>query len=352
MIVTNQGTTTSLGQSSLQNQPPESAIISAAFRFWEAKALMSAVRLRVFDALAAGPLELQGLIQRVGLNPRGARDFFDALVSLGFLTRTDNVYVNSDCSAKYLCSTQATYLGDMMDLAETRLYPVWGKLTEALRTGQPQNESQQVPDYYSNLTQDSDRLQVFLRAMSAQSMESARQIAATFPWRNYERFADLGAAEGHLAVELVTRHPHLHGWCFELPPVRPYFENYIKRFGMGDRLKFHAGDFFQDALPEADVLIMGHVLHNWDLSQKQILVERSYDALAPGGALLVYDAMIDEGRRENTFGLLMSLNMLLVTSGGAVYTASECRRWLENAGFHSVYTERLTKTDSAVIGIK
>jgi hypothetical protein len=314
--------------------------------------LISAVRLKVFDVLAAEPLDLQTLIKRVCIDPRGARDFFDALVSLGFLARTDNQYANSYCSAKYLSSTQPTYLGGLMDLAETRLYPVWGKLTEALRTGQPQNEAQQVPDYYSNLTHESTRLQVFLHAMSALSMESAREIARRFPWGDYERFADLGGAEGGLGVELITRHPNLHGWCFELPPVQPFFENYVTQSGVGDRLKFYGGDFFQDALPEADVLIMGHVLHNWDLSQKQVLVEKSYDALAPGGVLLVYDAMIDEGRRENTFGLLMSLNMLLVTSGGAVYTASECRRWLENAGFHSVYTERLTKTDSAVIGIK
>jgi SAM-dependent methyltransferase len=352
MTVNNILDTTLPEHSSLTPQAPESAITKAAFRFWEAKVLLSAVNLGVFDILANEPLDLQTLTFRIGVHSRGARDFFDALVSLGFLTRTGEVYANSECSAKYLNSAEPTYLGGLLNLAETRLYPVWGKLTEALRTGQPQNEAKQVPDYYSNLIQDQSRLRVFLQAMSALSMESARQLARTFPWRDYTKFADLGSAEGGLAVELVKNHRHLLGICFDLPPVQPFFQEYVSRWGAADRLTFCGGDFFRDALPQADVFVMGHVLHNWDLPQKQQLVQKSYDALAHDGVLLIYDAMIDEDRKENTFGLLMSLNMLLVTSGGSLYTASECQRWLENVGFRSIRTERLNATDSAVIGIK
>lgn len=331
---------------------PERTLVDAAFGFCGVKALMSAVVLKVFDFLATEPLDLETLAGRAGINSRGARDFFDLLVSLGFLTRTGCLYANSEWAGKYLNSAEPTYLGGLLELAETRLYPVWGKLTEALKTGKPQNEAQQVPDYYSNLTQDSNRLQVFLRAMSALSTESARQIARTFPWESYSHFADIGGAEGGLGVELLRSHEHLTGVCFDLPPVQASFQEYAGRFGVADRLRFCGGDFFQDPLPQTDVLIMGHVLLNWDLPQKQILVQKAFEALASGGVLLVYDPMIDEDRKENTFGLVMSLNMLLVTSGGYSYRPSECKQWLENAGFQSVQMERLTGADSAVIGIK
>ena len=330
----------------------ESDIIRMAFRFWEAKVLLSAVSLKLFDILAEGPMDLESLARQAGVHSRGARDFLDVLAAMGFLERSDGLYANSDLASKYLNSAQPTYLGGLLDLAETRLYPVWGKLTDALRTGQPQNEARHVPDYYSNLTSDNYRLQVFLRAMSGLSMESSRQIARTFPWARYQSFADLGGAEGALTVELARSYKHLRGICFDLTPVRPFFQEYVTRSGVADRVAFQDGDFFQDPLPRADVLIMGHVLHNWSLKEKQTLVRKSYEALPKDGALLVYDSMVDDDRSENIFGLLMSLNMLLVTSGGHGYTTADCRQWLKSAGFRSIRTEILTANDYAVTGIK
>jgi hypothetical protein len=141
------------------------------------------------------------------------------------------------------------------------------------------------------------------------------------------------------------------GGGFDLPPVEPIFNSYVARFGLGDRLSFTPGDFFADPLPRAEVLIMGHILHDWDLDQKRLLLKKAYDALPEGGALIVYEAIIDDDRRVNAFGLLMSLNML-IEGLGFDYTGADCRGWMADAGFSKSYVEHLVGPDSMVVGIK
>lgn len=333
-------------------KPDSYPLLALAFRFWEAKVLLAAVRLRVFDELASKPDDCGTLAQRVGLHPRSARDFLDALVALGLLTRANGVYANSAMASQYLDHGKSTYIGGLMELADLRLYPVWGKLQDGLRTGEPQNEARDETDYYGNLCRDPVRLRIFLEAMSGLSMDSAKAISRRFPWENYTSFADIGGAQGAVSVELVKAHPHLHGISFDLPAVAPVFSEYVNGLGVAGRIQFCSGNFFQDPLPRADVLIMGHVLHNWGLSEKKLLISGAYNAVPPGGALLVYDAVIDNDRSQNVFALLMSLNMLLVTSAGFTYTAAECMEWMREAGFRSTKAEALTGADSLIIATK
>jgi hypothetical protein len=328
-------------------------IIRLAFAFWQAKAVLSAVELGVFDKLSEQAADAEDLARQINIHPRGAQDFFDALVSLGLLTKLGDRYQNAPAADQYLTrSRPQTYVGSLLEFATQRLYPVWDKLTEALRTGQPQNEAKQESNYYGNLTQDVKRLKVFLEGMTGLSMESAQRIAHEFEWQNFRTFADIGGAQGALAVQLATAHGHLNGISYDLPAVASFFCDYVEQFHLNGRLKFQSGDFFREPLPSADVLIMGHVLHNWNLEQKQLLLQKAYDALPRPGALLIYDSMIDECREVNTFGLLMSLNMLLVTAGGSGYTADECVDWMERARFHSVQVKTLGTFDSLVIGYK
>jgi len=327
-------------------------ILDLAFRFWDAKALLSAVELGIFGELSRGPRTAQALAAAVRLQGRGTGDFFDALVSLGLLSRSGDQYENTPRTRKYLIPDSPSYIGGTLELANSRLYPVWGKLSDGLRSGQPQNEAQEEPDYYGNLTRYQDRLRTFLSGMTGLSLMAARAIAAKFPWQRYATFADIGGAQGALSTELVRAHPHLTGTNFELPAVEPYFHEQVAAAGLADRVRFHGGDFFAEPLPGADVIIMGHVLHNWSLERKRLLVRKAFDALPPGGALIVYEALIDDARSTNSFGLLMSLNMLLVTSEGFVFTGAECSEWMRDAGFSEVRVEHLHGPDSMVVGIK
>jgi hypothetical protein len=329
-----------------------SELLELGLSFWRSKALLSAVELGVFLELSRAPRTGRELVAALGLNGRGAIDLFDALVALGVLTRVDGVYANAATAEEFLVPGKPSYVGGALELAGSRLYPVWGALTEALRSGSAQNEARDEEDYYGNLVRDRERLSVFLRAMSGLSLASSRAIAERFPWARYRTFADIGGARGELAIRLCERHPHLSGVTFDLPAVEPHFAENVASFGLASRVGFVAGDFFHDPLPNADVIVMGHVLHNWDLEKKTVLVKKAYEALPPAGALVVYEALIDDERRENAFGMLMSLNMLLVTSGGFVFTGEECSAWMRDAGFRETRVAHLDGPDSMVIGIK
>ncbi len=328
------------------------AILQLGLGFWGSKTLLSAIELNLFTELAAGPLDAEALAQRLGLHERAARDFFDALVALGMLERQDGRYSNSEDAAVFLDRGKPSYVGGMLEMANARLYPFWGRLTEALKTGEPQNEAKMGEDFFATMYADQAKLEGFLRAMTGISMGAAVALANKFPWQDYGSVIDIGTAQGALPVQIARLHGHLSGGGFDLPPVRPIFEQYVEAHGLSDRLRFYPGDFFSEELPGADVLVMGHILHDWNLEQKRALIRKAYDALPAGGALIVYEALIDDERRENAFGLLMSLNMLIETSGGFDYTGADCAAWLRDAGFRETRVEHLIGPDSMVVGIK
>ena len=329
------------------------AIMQLGTAFWASKTLLSAVELGVFSELAqAGALEGEELRRRLSLHERSATDFFDALVALGMLEREDGRYANTPATDLFLDRAKPSYAGGMLEMANARLYGFWGSLTEGLRTGVPQNEAKGGGDFFEALYADPARLAQFARAMSAISSGAGQAIAAKFPWRDHNSVIDIGCAEGAVPAQIALAHEHITGGGFDLPAIKPIFDAYVAGFGLGERLSFTAGDFFADPLPEADVLVMGHILHDWDLDQKRLLLQKAHNALPDGGALIVYEAIIDDERRSNTFGLLMSLNMLIETPGGFDYTGADCRAWMQETGFRESYVEHLVGPDSMVVGIK
>ncbi len=328
------------------------AILQLGLGFWGSKALLSAVELGVFTELAAGALDGAELTSRLGLHPRSARDFLDALVALGMLDREAGRYSNTPATDLFLDRGKPSYLGGLLEMASARLYPFWGRLTDALRTGEPQNEAREGGDFFGALYADPERLRQFLHAMTGLSAGAAAAIAAKFPFDRYATVLDVGCAEGGVLARLAQTHAHLRGTGFDLPGVREPFEDYVRAMGLEDRLGFVGGDFFRDELPRADVIMFGHVLHDWSLEEKLALLRSAHGALPDGGAVIVFEAVIDDDRRRNAFGLLMSLNMLIETPNGFDYTADDCQGWLREVGFRETYAEHLVGPDSMVVGIK
>ncbi|HVF11155.1 MAG TPA: methyltransferase [Abditibacteriaceae bacterium] len=338
-----------------QNDSPNPEhIMQLGLGFWGSKTLLSAIEMGLFTELAQGPLDAATLGQRLGLHSRSRLDFLDALVALKMLQRDEQGrYSNTRDTDIFLDKTKPSYLGGILEMANARLYGYWGSLTEALRTGEPQNEAKSGgANLFDALYADPQRLEGFLRAMTGISLGAAMAITQKFPWDNYQTFIDIGVAQGGLPVQVALAHPHLTGGGFDLPVVRPIFEKYVASFNLSERLRFYEGDFFRDPLPGTDVLVMGHILHDWNLEEKRMLLAKAYEALPEGGALIVYEALIDDERRENAFGLLMSLNMLIETSSGFDYTGADCSQWMREAGFRETRVEHLAGPDSMVIGIK
>ena len=328
-------------------------ILQVGLGFWASRTLLSAVELGLFTELAMKPATAEELRTRLALHPRSARDFFDALVALGFLERTDGIYVNTAATALFLDRAKPSYIGGIMEMASLRLFKAWNGLTEGLRTGAPQNEIKHgEPSPFAALYADPARLQSFLSAMTGISHGANMAIAAKFPWQKYKTFVDVGTAQGDLAAQVALKHSHVRGMGFDLPVVKPIFEGYAEKTGVANRVTFVSGDFFADPLPAADVVMMGHILHDWDLAEKRMLIRKAFEALPAGGAFIVYESIIDDDRRQNAFGLLMSLNMLIETPGGFDYTGADCIGWMREVGFKEAYVEHLVGPDSMVVGLK
>ncbi|MFI8931161.1 methyltransferase [Streptomyces sp. NPDC053474] len=323
---------------------PAIARLSASYA--EARILHSAVEVGLFELLAEGPLDQDGIRGRLGLHPRLVRDFLGAVTALGLLTRAGAEYHNAPQAQEFLVPGGTHYLGARIKTAARRHYHTWGQLTEALRDGAP--KAGVGGDAFATLYDDPAATRAFLVHMDANNQVVGPQLAAAVDWSAYASFVDVGGARGNVAAHLVRRHPHLSGGVFELPAVQPFFDEYMKETGLSGRVRFHAGDFFTDALPEADVLVFGHVLHDWSEVLRQELLERAHAALPPGGAVVVYDQMLDEDTPDLR-SLIGSLNVALITPGGSEYTVPECRGWVEKAGFTFLSATRLEKGNDTVV---
>jgi ketosteroid isomerase-like protein len=328
--------------------------IRTGLAFWESRVLLSAVELGVFTVLAEWPLELDELTARLELHPRGARDFLDTLVALRFLERDGALYRNTPAANTFLDRARPdTDVSGLLEVADALWYDSWRNLTKALRTGQPQNKATVGEgDPFETLYADPVRVEKFQRAMHGGSLGATLALVDKFPWSKYQTVADIGSAAGAMLRGLLSHHSHLRGIGFDLPPVAPFFERAAANAGLTDRLTFSPGSFFTDPLPSADVISLGHVLHDWDLPTKRLLLQKAFDALPSGGAVVVYDTMIDDERSENVFGLMMSLHMLLESPGGFDYTGADCLGWLADAGFRDCYVEHLAGPESMVAGFK
>lgn len=316
------------------------------------KVLLSAIELGVFTILSEQPLDTAALVQRIGIHDRGARDFFDALVALGLLTRDDEGrYAATSETGFYLDRRKPSYIGSMFEQYNASEYGLWGSLTQALRTGSPQTGIA-AAQHFAGLYADPERFHRFVKSMTGGTLLTAKAIAARFPWQDYRTVIDIGTAEGCLPVEVALAHPHIGGGGFDLPELREMFEANVRERGLAGRLQFHAGDFFTMLLPPADVIILGRILHNWNLDIKRMLLGKAYRALPKGGALIVHETLIPEDRRSNAAGMLASLNMLLWTAGGYDFSGSECAEWMKEAGFNEIRIEPLATEQSMVIGKK
>jgi hypothetical protein len=334
-----------------------SRILETGFAFWPSKVLLTAVELGVFTRLGAGPMTAEALRQALGLHPRGIYDFLDTLVALGFLDRDGDGalarYRNTPDTALFLDRNQSTYVGGMLEMLNARLYGFWDDLGAALRTGKPQNE---VKDggrpLFETLYADPARLEQFMSAMHSISGPNFQALAEKFDFSRYQTLCDVGGATGLLSTVVANQHPHL--WClsFDLPQVTPIAERRIAATPVASRVCAVSGDFLKEPLPKADVITMGMILHDWNLETKKHLVRRVYDALPPGGAFIAIENLIDDARRENAFGLMMSLNMLLEFGDAFDFTGAEFRDWCREAGFRRFEVLHLAGPCSAAIAYK
>jgi precorrin-6B methylase 2 len=340
-----------------EKQVDPSKIMQIGMGFWASKTLLTAVKLELFTQLATQSLTGNEIKHRLGLHGRGLYDFLDTLVALGFLQKKGNketaVYSNAPDAELYLDKCKLTYMGGILEMANNRLYPFWNFLEEGLKSGNPQNEIRTGgKTLFEDIYASKDKTREFINAMGGVQTGNFIAFAKAFDFSGYNTLCDIGGAGAQLSAHVATHNPHMRCISFDLAPVAPIALENLSKMGLANKVEIKTGDFFNDPFPKADVITMGNILHDWGTNDKKKLISKAYDALPKGGALVVIENIIDNERRENAFGLMMSLNMLIETAEGYDFTASDFDAWAKDAGFNETLLMSLAGPSSAAIAIK
>ena len=332
-------------------------ILQIGFGFWASKILLSAVELGLFSQLSDGPRSGPQLQAALGLHPRATYDFLDSLVALGLIDRAGSgesgLYSNTPAASRFLVRASPQYIGGILEMANARLYRFWADLTPALKTGQPQNEIKETgKSMFESLYADPARLEQFMDAMSGISMANFMTFAEKFDFSRYNTLTDIGGATGQLSSMVAKRHPHMRCQTCDLAVVQPIAERRVREQNPDGRVVAKTIDFFADEFPSSDVITMGMILHDWNLADKKMLIAKAFRALPEGGALVAIENIIDDERRHNAFGLMMSLNMLIEFGEAFDFTGAQFTEWCREAGFSRTEIIPLAGPASAAVAYK
>jgi hypothetical protein len=341
------------------NQPSPENIMKIGTGFWASKILLTAVSFQLFTRLAEKKTMKANDIKNIlGLKctDRNVYDFLDALTVFGFLKREGildtAIYSNTPDTDTFLDKNKPSYIGGILEMMNNRLYTFWGSLGEGLLTGLPQNEIKKSEDFFGLIYSDPEKLKGFINAMSGIQMGNFMAFAQKFDFTKYKTLIDVGGSAGLLSLMVARHNAHMRCTSFDLPPVEPVANATIQQFGLSDQVNTASGDFFTMPIPNADIVVMGNILHDWDEENKISLMKKAYDALPANGAFVAIENIIDSERKQNVFGMMMSLNMLIETGTGFDYTFADFNRWANIAGFKSTSIIPLTGPSSAAIAYK
>jgi SAM-dependent methyltransferase len=261
---------------------------------------------------------------------------------MGLLEKSADRFGCSGPTRTYLNRSSEHYLGHML-LHHHHLFDAWGRLDEAVRTGQAVR-GRGDPD-------ETLRRESFLMGMFNLAMQLAPKVAAAVDLAGRRHLLDLGGGPGTYAVHFCRENTGLRATVFDLPTSRPFAEKTIARFGLQERVRFAPGDFHVDPVPApCDVVWLSQILHAEDPAACRRVIAKAAAALAPGGLMLVHDFFLADDGTRPLFAALFSLNMLLATPAGQAYSESEVRQMLAESGVSDVRRLELkTPNDSGVL---
>ncbi|HEY7045441.1 MAG TPA: methyltransferase [Nocardioidaceae bacterium] len=314
-------------------------LMQLSIGFWSFKALATAYELDLFARLSGTDgRTAEELAEMLGVGRRPAELLATACASIGLLERRDGRYLNSAMADEFLVPGKTHHFGGWVQMLDRRLYPAWGRLTEAMRTGRPTSWN---PDEQAHLfdSEDPQLLALFWEAMHSLSTLTARELGAHVDLSGSTALLDVGGGSGAFDIELCRRHPDLRATVLDLPPVCEIAEEKIEASGYADRIAVTPGDFLADReLPAGhDVVLLSMILHDWTPEQNLAIVHQCFAALPPGGLIVISELLVNDEKTGPPAAALMSLNMLVETVGRN-YTAAEYEQWLDATGFVDIRT--------------
>jgi O-methyltransferase domain/Dimerisation domain len=335
------------------NLPDPSPLLDLIEAFRRSKTMFTAVSMGVFDRLHEAPAGAADLAALLGADAGAMARLLDACAALGLLEKREGVYSNSAVAGTYLCSFSPHALTGYIRYSDEVLYPMWGRLVDAVRENAPRWKQTFGVDgsIFSGFFRTDGAMRDFVRGMHGLGMLASPKVVEAFDLSGFGRIVDLGGATGHLAMTACERYPGLHGVVFELPRAAALTREYLAGSPAAGRIEIVEGDFFQDHLPEADLYALGRILHDWSEPKIDFLLRRIAGRLSPGGALLIAEKLLDEDGVGPVPAAMQSLNMLVVAEGRE-RSLGEYRGLLERAGFSAVEGRRTGAYLDAILAVK
>jgi acetylserotonin O-methyltransferase len=335
------------------NLPDPTPVLDLIEAFRRSKTMFAAVALGVFDRLGESPADASALASQIGANQDALERLLDACVCLGFLRKLGGVYSNLPVADTYLRKTSPRTMTGYILYSNKALYPMWGRLEDAVREGT--NRWQPTFGFdgaiFDHFFRTEESRKEFIAGMHGFGLISSPRVVEAFDLSGFRRLVDLGGATGHLAVAACKRYKALRAAIFDLAPVINLATDFLSHSPVVDRVDLIAGDFFKDPLPPADLYTLGRVLHDWSEEKARALLAKIHQALPPGGALLIAERLLDESKTAPLSTLMQSLNMLICTEGKE-RTLSEYAALLAAAGFADVEGRRTGGPLDAIIAFK
>jgi 3-hydroxy-5-methyl-1-naphthoate 3-O-methyltransferase len=314
------------------------SLMQLATAFWTTKTVTAAVEFNLFGVVSdAGGMTVDDAAEALGIHHRPADLMLAACASLGLLRKQGDRYYNTEISEEFLVPGRDRYYGALFRYMERRAYPAWEGLVTALRTNRPVAWDPDTQDSVFS-PEDRENVEVFWKAMHTISVFTAQALSRALDLTSHHRLLDLGGGSATYGIELCRIYPHLFATSYDLPHVSAIAAQKIEEVGMVDRVSVVAGDFFADAhLPTGhDVIILSSILHDWDETTNIGLLDKCFDALPPGGIVVVCESILNDDRTGPPEAALMGIHMLVETAAGKNYSGAEYTEWLTRAGFTDI----------------
>lgn len=372
----------------VSNISPE-PIFQMTIGFWASKTLMAAVELEIFTKISSSDkktVTLNQLQEMIGLEKRPTEVLVAALVAMGLLNATEindkennkvanidkqqqqqqqQFYSNSPLSDTFLDKTKPTYIGDFIMIMDKQFYLKWDSILQSLQTNKPFDKNSAKKDLEALSTKDifetaasnhiaGQQLEKFTHAMYGVSVAPAMSLAKTFDFSKYKKMMDIGGGSGVYAIQVVKENPNMKAMVLDLEPACNIANQYIKRFGLEDKIQTKVFDFFKDEFPkECDIAFLSHIIHQYSKEANIALLKRIYNNLPnENSAIIISEWFLNNDKTGPLHSALLGMTMILEHKDGRNYSYSEVSEMLSNAGFKDMQQKSLSGPADIIIGYK
>jgi predicted O-methyltransferase YrrM len=310
--------------------PDPSGIMALSTAYWGSQTLLTANRLKLFDALAENALSADELAQNLELDTRATTLLLNACVALGLCEIADDRYSNSVSSAAFLTSSSPAYLGNAIHYSDN-LYVTWGDLEQSVRTGTPPKRAE------TYLGEDEEQTRHFVYGMHNRAMAIGRALIGMVDLSGRKQMLDIGGGPGTYSALLTERFPGLTSDVLELEGVANIAREILRDMEASDRVTMLDGDYHvSDFGSGYDVVLMSGMFHRETADNCRGLIDRARGCLESGGLLVINDIFADAGGAGPEFATLFGLNMMLTAPDGGVHADEDVAGWMGEAGFGEI----------------